>query len=244
MSPDALTAPAITMTDWQVRLTALGERPEALVFVMAGVFELACERIEGWLDELDNPLLQELASAPLTRGAMQRLCEIDVPLAFVGALNARGRIGAAGVSLSRDGGRYDPHGPTARLLVAVEEEGEVIDVAALASHDPDQWALRTGMGWCLGHMHWCEAQRAGIEGRAATLRLFSTPIDWLRGHGQGICVLDWNAAALSHLRALGEGVLLRVDAGAGERLRALMAHGGLPRVKERAPVRARQMETV
>lgn len=209
------------------------EAPHEWVWLAEALLDAAGELA----DEAADPLAVELFQSPLGMGAVRKLQEMDVPLDFVGALYARGDIGAARVNLSRDGQRFDPHGPTARLLVAVREHGRMIDLVAAASHDPDQWALRTGEGWCLGHDILERAERgAFIDGRAE-LRIFATPIDWLRGRGAGLCVLDWNAAALAQLRALGERVTLRVDAGAGERLRALLTYGGVPRVKERAPVR-------
>ncbi|HAD18363.1 MAG TPA: hypothetical protein DCF81_16020 [Erythrobacter sp.] len=51
----------------------------------------------------------------------------------------------------RDGRRYDLDSPNPRLLLAVREQGELFDVMALASHDPDQWVLRRGVSWCLGY---------------------------------------------------------------------------------------------
>ena len=51
--------------------------------------------------------------------------------------------------------------------------------------------------------------------RAFELLAQATPLAWLR-----------------MLRGLGEAVLLRCDRGAGERLKALLRCGGLPRAKE------------
>lgn len=187
---------------------------------------------------MSDALRLELDKAVITPGVLAKLDELGVPASFVLDLIYESAIGAARVTVSFGPARntYEPEGPDPRLLLAVLEFGELVDLVACASHDPDQWALRRGEGWCLGHHCWEAAQRAALEERPAKLRLFSTPIDWLRGAGAGICVLDWTPAALGHLRALGERVTLQVDAGAGARMRALLEFGGLPMVKERAPV--------
>ena len=59
-------------------------------------------------------------------------------------------------------------------------------------------------------------------------------MDWLRAGADfaaSVCVLDWQVG-VRMLRGLGEGVTLRCDRGAGDRLRAMLHHGGLPRVAE------------
>lgn len=195
-------------------------------------------------DLFDHPLAQEIGGQPLNKGAFFKLRELGVPMDFAGELHVTREMGAAMVSIGKARpGRallYEPVGPDARLILMVREYGVPVDLVALASHDPDQWALRRGAGWCLGHDRWVAAQQAALAERITELRVFSTPIDWLRGRGAGICVLHWDTAALGQLRQLGERVVLRVDAGAGERLRQLLAHGGLPRVKESAPAPMRR----
>lgn len=176
----------------------------------------------------------------------RRLEAIGVPGKFVCALGARIAIGQALVHLSRDGSRWDEQGPTARLLLACHDEAGLIDIAAVSTSHPDEVALRTGAGWCLGFDHLEAVERAVLAERRAVLRLVSDPIEWLRAgavpSGSGavgqtssaVCVLDWKAA-LVRLRQLGESATIECDAGAGEQLRARLKHGGLPRVKERAP---------
>ena len=154
-----------------------------------------------------------------------------MPAAFLGQLTGAGDLGAARVALSRDGARWQPEGPDPRLLLGVREQGVLVDVAALKSDDPDQWALRRGEGWCLGYDAWLACE----TGARRELRLHATPIAWLRVGGEGLAILDWDIG-LRMLRGLGEHVLLRCDRGAGERLRALLSIGALPRVKETGPV--------
>ena len=67
--------------------------------------------------------------------------------------------------------------------------------------------------------------------RAFELLAQATPLAWLRSGREGMAVLDWDTG-LRMLRGLGEAVLLRCDRGAGERLKALLRCGGLPRAKE------------
>ena len=169
----------------------------------------------------------------------QRLLAGGVPGALLAELNGRGLIGQARVELSRDGSRFAIGGADARLLLGVTDEaGELVDLVACASHDENQWALLTGYGTMLGAGRLRTVVDAMDEAQLAErpfharMRVFATPWDWLRGGGEGICVLDWGRGALADLRMLGEGVTIVVDAGARERMRALLAHGGLPLVAE------------
>lgn len=131
----------------------------------------------------------------------------------------------------------------------------------------DEWALRLGAADFLGedhlwHAHAHAPSNAGREpsgslgsaagtatrvracgpaarsgGRRWELRLYATPMAWLRAGGAGICVLDWTASALGALRGVGSGVTLVVEPGAKARLDAMLAHGGLPLVAETQTVR-------
>lgn len=163
-------------------------------------------------------------------------------------------IGTANVTLSRS--FWEPEGPDRRLLLGVfDAAGALIDIAAIASHRRDVWALRTGQGWALGLDVLEDAHRSILaldnrQGAAPsakvgtgfaprrggrkriTLRIYASPFDWLAAQGDGLCVLDWTAAAIGELRALGPRVTIEADPGAGERLKALLARGDLPRVRE------------
>lgn len=80
-----------------------------------------------------------------------------------------------------------------------------------------------------------EMAAAGLSprgfGRVLELGVHATPLAWLQAGCEGVTVLDWDMG-LRHLRGLGDHVLLRCDRGAGDRLTALLQHGGIPRVKE------------
>lgn len=173
------------------------------------------------------PLERMMRAAMPSAAGFARLLALGVPAATIGPMLENFDLGTARVSISRDGSRWEPEGPDARLLVGVREQGVLVDIAALATHDPDQWAMRRGEGWCLGYDAWLRCE----TGHAHELRLHATPLAWLKAGGAGLCVLDWDIG-LRMLRGLGEAVLLRCDRGAGERLKALLQHGGLPRVKE------------
>lgn len=193
---------------------------------------LMADRDDWWIE---CPMRAELEAARLSVTALARVLGLGVPAAFVGQLCSAGDLGTARVSLSRDGTRFEPEGPDGRLLLAVREQGVLVDVVALAAHDPDQWALRRGEGWCLGYDAWLACETGTLH----ELRLFATPIAWLQAGGAGCCVLDWDIG-LRMLRGLGEHVLLRCERGAGDRLKSLLRVGGLPRVKESGPVPMRR----
>lgn len=195
------------------------------------------------LTELERAMLTAACGTPFA--AVQMLAGLGADRRFIARLCGQGDLATVGVELSRDGSSFDMGGPTRRLLLAVRDEwGEVIDIAALSSTVRDEWALLIGDGWALGLDCLDRAQDHAVRAigeagpgrkvRGTVLRVYSTPLDWLAHGGDGICVLDWSARALTELRSLGEGVTLVVDPGAQERLKALLAYGALPRVSAAA----------
>lgn len=160
------------------------------------------------------------------RQAVRHLTDKGVPVAFVNALLMEYRIATARVTVGKSGlFEFDAGEP--HLLIGVTEAGQVIDVCAVRSPTPDKWGLLTGDGWALGHEHFAAARLGTVD----KLRIFATPFDWLRGAGAGLCLLDWDAAALGALRGLGPGVTLECsDARAAELLRRALTWGGLPKV--------------
>lgn len=183
-----------------------------------------------------SELGREMLLAVIDYRGCQRLEALGIEGRFVAELGAACAIGVGRVHLSHDGKRWEPGGPDARLLLAVMDSGELADIIAVSTSHPDQVARRTGFGWCLGFNRFEQALAdAVLAERRTTLRVFADPVEWLRGRGRGICVVDWGLA-LTHLRGLGERVTLECDAGAGARIVALLKIGGLPKVKERTPV--------
>jgi hypothetical protein len=180
--------------------------------------------------DLERELLEAAARMPMS--AMRRLWAMGAEKRLTARLLGTGNLGIAQVMLGE--ATWEPEGPDRRLLLAVRRDGELIDVAALASHARNEWALRTGLGWALGMDLIDDAHRELVCGaKRLRLRLHATPFDWLAAGGDGLCVLDWCQSALSELRLLGERVTIEVASGASERLKALLTYGGLPRVSER-----------
>lgn len=180
--------------------------------------------------DLEHEMLAAAAAMPFS--AIQKLIRMGADKRFVAELTGYANMGIGRVALTRTG--WEPEGPERRLLIAVRRLGALLDVVAVASHVRDEWALRTGMGWALGMDAIEDAHIAvGRDEKRVRLKLHPTPFDWLAAGGDGVCVLDWCAASLGELRLLGERVTIEVAPGAGERLKALLTHGGLPRVSER-----------
>lgn len=212
----------------------MSARKAPLALLHDAVLGAPQDALAGPLFDTSGDLARELVARPLDYRACQRLEALGVPGRFVAELNARCLIGAGRVHLS--GARWEPEGPDARLLIGMTDGGELADIAAVSTAHPDQVALRSGEGWCLGEdvIRQAEADAWGREKRV-TVKLVADPLEWLRAEGRAVWVLDW-AAALPRLRGLGERVTLECDAGAGARIRALLEIGGLPKVKERAPM--------
>lgn len=173
-----------------------------------------------------------LRSSGLSRGEYDRLLAAGIDREMIGNLNVAGDLGTARVDISRDGARFAPGGPDGRLLLGVRDaDFALVDVAALASHDEDQWSLLTGFGEMLGAWHLAALDRAVAMDKRAVLFLHATPWDWLRAGGDGVCVLNWTPAVLGELRSLGERVTLMVNNFAERAtLRARLEHGGMPMV--------------
>lgn len=184
--------------------------------------------MSGFMSDLEVELASAGAAMPIA--AIRQLEAMGVARATAFALHLSGDLGVAMVEVSPDGRRWSPGGPDRRLLLGVRECGALVDALAISSTARSEWALRCDAGVMLGHDLWLAA---ALEGRGR-LRLHGTPMEWLAAGGDagGICILDWTTQALGMLRQLGEGVTLVCDdAAARERLRGVLAHGGLPRLE-------------
>lgn len=179
-----------------------------------------------WPDEA----AEAMASVSLPPAALAALLDAGVPRGFLGQLCGAGDLALTGVEMAQDG-RFAIGGPDRCWVLAVREWGVIADLVALVPHDQDRWALWRGSADFLGR----EMLDRALGGAVRTLRLFPTPRAWLRGGGEGVCVLDWSPGALSALRNLGPKVTLVVDPGAKDRMKAMLAHGGLPLVAEDRP---------
>ncbi|XUU60658.1 hypothetical protein ACRAQ6_14030 [Erythrobacter sp. HA6-11] len=182
------------------------------------------------------------ASHLLNEKGEERVLAAGIPRSLLGEFFIAGDIWQARVDLIQRGERFQLGGPDGRLVIAVRDaDFERVDALALALHNADEWALLTGHASFLGEWNLAAVER-DHEVRTKrchprTLRLHSTPLGWLRAGGEGIAVLDWSVDALARLRALGERVVLRCDAGAQRRLKGLLMFGGLPRITEKRPMR-------
>lgn len=175
------------------------------------------------------------SAARLTMPAVRRLIGMGVDQRFVARLTGAGMIGVGNVMITSQG--WEPGGPDPRLLLGVVHQEELVDIVAISSGRRDEWALRTKMGWALGAFSIEKVHRmieSDLSGEPTRhrVRLHATPFDWMASGGDGVCILDWSAATLMELRALGERVTLEVPPGGGEKIRNLLAYGALPRVAE------------
>ena len=79
----------------------------------------------------------------------------------------------------------DPAGDP-EIIMPVMEGGEVVDLVAFMPHRPGRWHIRTGACPLLG------IDNMGVW--SESLRVWRTPLDYLRASLQGVVVLSWSAA--------------------------------------------------
>ena len=93
------------------------------------------------------------------------------------------------------------------IILPVVEDGIVTDLVAFDPRQPDGWALRSGNGVMLGWDLWSAKAwmppRATGWAEAPALKLYANPLQWVRGSGDGLCLLAWTPATMAMLRALG-----------------------------------------
>lgn len=187
-----------------------------------------------------HDLIEMMAHSRWELRDLRRLEVMGVQGRVLMELRASFGIAVGPVSLFDQGNRFEPGGPDWRLWLAVRDRsGEVIDIAAVSTACSDEWALLTGDGALLGGDCLPDIEHRIAARGHARLRLCGNPMGWLLSLGRdepATCAVEWRNA-LPDLRALGDGCEIRCDAGAGETLRGLLAHGGLPMVRESAPVR-------
>jgi hypothetical protein len=129
------------------------------------------------------------------------------------------------------GGSYQPGEGFPHTILPVVEDGVLVDLVAFRSGAPDDWLLRTGHGFALGlpdgMAGYVRAEKDFWENSA---HLFSNPLDWLRGGGSGICVLDWGSPEIYRLDMLAHVTVS--DAATGQLLKqALCRPVRLPRIE-------------
>lgn len=95
-------------------------------------------------------------------------------------------------AIAGEDGLYVPGDGEPHLVLPVYESGELVDLVAFRSCDPEHWLWRTGDGSALG-LEW----GWGMLHNGEPLTISATPLDWLRAGCEGLCVLDWDAPELA-----------------------------------------------
>lgn len=142
-------------------------------------------------------LKRELATLALGTGAfaVRHLHRLGVSWETIAAMGEHhysfgvGRISPIGNGLfepSEDG--------RPQLILPVFEGGALVDLVAFATSDPFGWRLRTGNGWALG-LEWGLDELVDQE----NVTLHASPLDWLRGDCQGLCLVDWTSPQVAQL---------------------------------------------
>lgn len=166
-------------------------------------------------------------SVRMPMAAVRALDDLGAPRGAVNRLLVQGDLARARVLAGKNGLFDLDDGGAPALLIAVREAGVVIDVCAVQSARPDEWALLRGEGVVLGH----RALMRCVLGVDDVLPVFGTPLAWLVAGCAGLCVLEWSAGVLGQLRGLGPRVTLQCeDARAAEVLARALAWDGLPKV--------------
>ena len=164
--------------------------------------------------------LQDLAANPLAveyyHQHLDLVCD-DAAMAWLAkqgvshaARLAAGNLGLSEVETARDG-LYQPsphngrrafitpvYGPVRPLEVAVidPDAATPIDLVAWHMDQPNRWWLRRGTAVLLGEIEIVYAETYGEP-----IRIYRTPLDWLKAGGEGVVILDWTEAWF-HLRGL------------------------------------------
>ena len=115
--------------------------------------------------------------------ALKRMLDLGVNIGLWYLMRARLGVEPLGV----DGGEF---------VQPVSAYGEFVDLVTWPPSHPTRFRLRHGQAVVLGDV---VARWAAATDRP--LKVFSTPLAWLRGFGEGACILDWTAHLPFHLPA-------------------------------------------
>lgn len=136
------------------------------------------------------------ATARVRQSHLDRLMALGVPGIAIATLGGRQIPFGVGTVERLERGLYQPGDGPLHVLSPVYAAGEIIDIIAWRSDAPANWVWRTGLGWALGSDELCPRWDND------PMPIHATPLDWLRAAGEGICILDWEAAELGDLRTL------------------------------------------
>lgn len=143
---------------------------------------------------------RELRDMSLTASPtlLHRLKALGVAWSTIAHMGARHYFGGSARVIDIDDGLYAPSSEGApHLILPVFEDEELVDLVAFTSDQPMAWLLRLGTGWSLGLIDGFE--RHGWE---QEVRLWASPLDWLRADRDGLCILDWSAPEVIKLDSL------------------------------------------
>ena len=129
---------------------------------------------------------------------LHRLKALGVPWPTIAQMGHRHYFGGSARVIDIDDGLYAPSSEgVPHLILPVFEGGELVDLVAFSSEQPLAWLLRLGSGWSLGLLDGLERHSWEQE-----VRLWASPLDWLRADCAGLCILDWSAPEVFELSRL------------------------------------------
>ena len=132
-------------------------------------------------------IVSELAHTCQQRPVMTRLQALGVPRPVLTTpLGIDGLFGVSRVRTYQDGSYEPAEDGVGAIIIAVIEHDELSDLLAFCTTDPSRWWLRLGLAVYLGEEH---ADYAALLHEP--LRLFNSPLSWLRAGCDGAVVLDW-----------------------------------------------------
>ena len=127
---------------------------------------------------------------------IDRLLALGVPGASIADLGAIQPVFGISHAMPEPSRHYQPGDGPPHVVMPVLDMGDMIDLIAWRTTNPARWFWRTGLGWALGTDWLLPRWDDG------PVRLFATPLEWMAGAGQGMCILDWNAPEIREMAAL------------------------------------------
>jgi hypothetical protein len=164
-------------------------------------------------------LLAELRSAAMAvrQPHLDRLRGIGVPIGYFAEWAMAYGVHPFGVANVEPigSGHYQPGEGRLHIILPVIEDGVLVDLVAFRPDTAADWLLRTGNSTALGleegteRWTWYQPayDRRHREKRhqvGQPAHLFSDPLDWMRGGGEGLCVVDWESPEIYRLDVLPE----------------------------------------
>ncbi len=136
----------------------------------------------------------------MVRAGGEPLREANVPIFDI---NVTGAVGLAQVT-AEPGGLFSETGRIKAMVLPVIDGAwwfgfvnsktilseTIVDVIAFDVTAPSRVLRKIGAGHLLGELNLF----AGLENEDEPLKVYETPLSWLRGGGAGIHILDWDAA--------------------------------------------------